>query len=66
MHSSNELFRLTELMNAYVDGRKNRQHGPGLYSQELERIMKYRLIVNAEELIVEDLFESIQKIGDKL
>ncbi len=41
-----QLYRLSELMVAYPDGRKTKQPAPSLYSQELHRILLYERILD--------------------
>jgi hypothetical protein len=48
--ANDELFRLCELMTAYPDGRRTKLPTPSIYSQELERILRYRLLVSIPEL----------------
>lgn len=64
--ANDELFRLAQLMAAYPEGRRTRQPAPAIYSQELERILRYQLLVTIPELSLPDFFSALEKVGDRL
>lgn len=66
MHPSNELFRMIELMDAYPNARRIRQVAPAIYSEQLDRILKFKGLMSLEEVKVEQLFEVIERVGDGL